>query len=124
MRSEDRTKTDAVRKVERPWGSYKVLHTGEGYQVKLIEVRPGEALSLQYHRKRSEYWVVVRGNARVTIDDSVRDCQAGETVFVPMGAKHRIENLSASLFAIIEVQLGSYLGEDDIVRLEDRYGRM
>ncbi len=112
-----------ARKVERPWGSYEVLHTGAGFQVKLIEVKPGEALSLQYHNKRAEYWVVVQGKPRVTVGNEVDDYTVGETVFVPLRAAHRLENPTKTLVAIIEVQIGSYLGEDDIVRLEDHYNR-
>ncbi len=123
LRALGRTEADATRKVERPWGSYEVLQTGEGFQVKLIEVRPGQALSLQYHHKRSEHWVVIHGTPRITVGNDTRDYKINESVFIPVKAQHRLENPTAEPIAIIEVQIGSYLGEDDIVRLEDRYHR-
>lgn len=111
-------------KVERPWGSYEVLLHGEGYQVKLIEVRPGQAISLQYHHRRAEHWIVVRGTPRITIGTEARSYRVNETAFVDAGAVHRLENPTDEMAAIVEVQIGSYLGEDDIVRLEDRYNRV
>lgn len=108
---------------QRPWGSYRVIDNDAGFQVKRITVRPGASLSLQMHRKRAEHWVVVRGLARVTRGDEVFDLKAGETAFIPLGARHRLENPGAETLHLIEVQLGDYLGEDDIVRFEDRYGR-
>ncbi|HHL40382.1 MAG TPA: mannose-1-phosphate guanylyltransferase/mannose-6-phosphate isomerase [Deltaproteobacteria bacterium] len=111
-------------RVERPWGWYKVLEEGEGFKVKRIGVRPGCRLSLQYHRSRSEHWVVVRGTARVRCGDRVLDLEANESVFIPRGELHRLENSGAGPLEVVEVQSGDYLGEDDIVRIEDDYKRI
>lgn len=111
------------REVARPWGSYDSLESLPGFQVKRLTVLPGAALSLQLHRQRSEHWVVVSGIARVTRDEEVFELRRNEHTFIPLGARHRIENPGTELLEIIEVQVGDYLGEDDIVRLEDRYGR-
>ena len=96
---------------------------GERFQVKRICVKPGAALSLQSHTKRSEHWVVVQGEAKVTLGDKVNLLQEGESVYVPIGTIHRMENPGRTPMILIEVQIGSYLGEDDIVRYEDRYSR-
>ena len=109
--------------VHRPWGSFSTLEQGEGYQVKRITVEPGKRLSLQSHRHRSENWTVIRGTALVTVGEEEATRQKGETVFIPAGAKHRLENKGGGLLEVIEVQTGSYLGEDDIVRYDDDYGR-
>jgi mannose-1-phosphate guanylyltransferase / mannose-6-phosphate isomerase len=109
--------------VHRPWGSYQTVDAGDGFQVKRIIVRPGARLSLQKHAKRAEHWVVARGTARVTRDEEVFDLEVGESVDIPLGAVHRLECISEAPLHLIEVQLGSYLGEDDIVRLDDEYGR-
>ena len=95
----------------------------DGYQVKRIVVNPGQALSLQSHQRRSEHWIIVDGVARVTIDDEVRDLHPNESAYIPMGARHRLENATDRPIVMIEVQTGSYLGEDDITRYEDRYRR-
>lgn len=121
--AEGRTEVESHVRVLRPWGGYQVLDGGDGFQVKRISVHPGGCLSLQYHHHRAEQWVVVRGTATVTRDDEVLELQVGESVHIPLGAVHRLENRHEGLMEIIEVQTGSYLGEDDIVRLEDRYGR-
>jgi mannose-1-phosphate guanylyltransferase/mannose-6-phosphate isomerase len=110
-------------KVHRPWGSYQSLDEGERFQVKRIVVKQGGRLSLQTHHHRAEHWVVVRGTARVTIGDEVRMLHENESVYVPSGARHRLENPGKIDLELIEVQTGSYLGEDDIVRLEDDYHR-
>jgi mannose-1-phosphate guanylyltransferase/mannose-1-phosphate guanylyltransferase/mannose-6-phosphate isomerase len=110
-------------RVYRPWGNFETLHLAEGSQVKLIEVNPGAALSLQYHHKRAEHWVVVAGEAWVTRGDDAFALKANESTFIPIGMPHRLENKAVVPLRIIEVQVGSYLGEDDIVRLEDRYRR-
>ena len=107
----------------RPWGWFESLVRSEGFQVKRIHVKPGAALSLQSHRYRSEHWIVVEGIATVTIDDETKEVKAGQSVFVPLGAVHRMENHEKSPMVLIEVQLGTYLGEDDIVRYEDIYAR-
>lgn len=108
---------------ERPWGTYETLGMDNGYQVKIITVNPGGRLSLQKHFKRAEHWVVVKGSPTVTVDESVTIYQVNEAIYIPMGSVHRMENKTNEPCAIIEVQVGSYLGEDDIVRLEDIYGR-
>jgi mannose-1-phosphate guanylyltransferase/mannose-6-phosphate isomerase len=111
------------REVHRPWGSYDSLESRPGFQVKRLAVLPGAVLSLQLHHRRAEHWVVVSGRARITRDDEVYELARNEHTFIPLGARHRIENPGTELLEIVEVQVGDYLGEDDIVRLEDRYGR-
>jgi mannose-6-phosphate isomerase-like protein (cupin superfamily) len=108
---------------ERPWGSFTVLDEGEGYKVKRIEVLPGKRLSYQKHAQRAEHWMVVRGTAKVTLDGEEIILKTGEVVDIPVGAAHRIENPGDVRMIFIEIQRGSYLGEDDIVRLQDDFGR-
>jgi mannose-1-phosphate guanylyltransferase/mannose-6-phosphate isomerase len=110
-------------KVHRPWGSYQSLDLGERYQVKRIVVKQGGRLSLQLHHHRAEHWVVVRGTARVTIGDRVKMLHENESIYVPLGSPHRLENPGKIDLELIEVQTGSYLGEDDIERIEDDYHR-
>lgn len=110
-------------KDHRPWGWFESLALGERFQVKRICVKPGAALSLQSHKYRSEHWIVVEGAAKVTIDDEIKLVSAGQSVHVPLGAKHRMENPGESSMVLIEVQIGAYLGEDDIIRYEDVYSR-
>jgi len=107
----------------RPWGRFEVLSTHEGCKVKRIIVKPGGILSLQKHFFRSEHWVVVEGVAKVTIDGQIKSVKAGESVYVPQGIVHRMENAGDAPMVLIEVQTGTYLGEDDIARLEDHYSR-
>ncbi|WP_119343518.1 phosphomannose isomerase type II C-terminal cupin domain [Facilibium subflavum] len=107
----------------RPWGTYKTIEQGEGFQAKIIEVIPGGCLSLQKHFKRAEHWVVIQGVATITIDEDTRDYNVNEHVYIPKESVHRLQNKTNAPVAIIEVQIGSYLGEDDIVRLEDVYNR-
>lgn len=109
--------------VYRPWGSYRSLQFGEGFQVKQITVKPGAALSLQYHHRRAEHWVVVSGKARITRGDEIFSLTANQSTYIPKGVRHRLENAGGEPLHLIEVQSGDYLGEDDIVRLEDHYGR-
>jgi mannose-6-phosphate isomerase-like protein (cupin superfamily) len=109
--------------VRRPWGSVRTLGRGEGWQVKRIAVKAGGRLSLQTHAKRAETWVVASGRAIVTVDNETRTLQLGDSVHIPLGAVHRLENPGPEPLDLIEVQQGSYLGEDDIVRLADIYGR-
>ncbi len=123
LESADREETKLGREVFRPWGSYDSLENADGFQVKRLTVLPGAILSLQLHHRRAEHWVVVAGMARITLDDRVFDLQVNEHTFIPVGARHRIENPGDKLLHIIEVQVGDYLGEDDIVRFEDKYGR-
>jgi mannose-1-phosphate guanylyltransferase/mannose-6-phosphate isomerase len=110
-------------KVHRPWGSYQSVDNGERHQVKRIIVKPGQRLSLQRHYHRSEHWIVVRGAARVTVNDTVKTVHENESIYIPIGAVHRLENPGKILLELIEVQTGSYLGEDDIIRIEDDYRR-
>jgi mannose-6-phosphate isomerase len=107
----------------RPWGRWTILGEGEGYKVKRIEINPGHRLSLQRHTQRSEHWIVVAGTAKMSIGDRVSFVKAQESTFVPVGTDHRIENPGPQLLIIIEIQNGVYLGEDDIVRFQDDYGR-
>jgi mannose-1-phosphate guanylyltransferase len=109
--------------VHRPWGTYASLKEEEGYKVKRITVRPGEALSLQYHHQRAEHWVVVQGRAIVQIGDTEHETLPGQYRYIPLKEKHRLTNIGDEELVLIEVQCGGYLGEDDIVRLADTYGR-
>ena len=111
------------RKVFRPWGSYEGIDNGDNFQVKHIIVNPGAKLSLQMHHKRAEHWIVVSGTARVTCGDKVFPLNQNQSTYIPLGEKHRLENTGTEPLHLIEVQSGSYLGEDDIVRFEDTYGR-
>ena len=110
-------------KVHRPWGSYQSVDNGDRHQVKRIIVKPGNRLSLQKHHHRSEHWIVVRGAALVTVDDRVKTVHENESIYIPIGAVHRLENPGKIQLELIEVQTGSYLGEDDIIRIEDDYRR-
>jgi mannose-1-phosphate guanylyltransferase/mannose-6-phosphate isomerase len=110
-------------KVHRPWGSYQSVDNGDRHQVKRIVVKPGGRLSLQKHHHRSEHWIVVRGAARVTVNELVKTVHENESIYIPIGAVHRLENPGKILLELIEVQTGSYLGEDDIIRIEDDYRR-
>ncbi len=107
----------------RPWGWFETLILGDRFQVKRIHVNPGAALSLQSHVHRSEHWIVVQGTARVTVDDEVRLMSENQSIYIPLGAVHRMENPGRMPMVLIEVQTGSYLGEDDIIRYEDAYAR-
>jgi mannose-1-phosphate guanylyltransferase/mannose-1-phosphate guanylyltransferase/mannose-6-phosphate isomerase len=111
-------------KTHRPWGSYQALDDGARYQVKRLVVKAGRRLSLQLHHHRAEHWVVVRGTARVTIGRETRMLYENESIYIPMGTEHRLENPGKIDLELIEVQTGSYLDEDDIVRIEDDYRRM
>lgn len=113
----------AHHRVFRPWGAYESIDSGQGFQVKHITVLPGHRLSLQRHAKRAEHWVVVRGTARVTQDDRSFDLQENQSTYIPPGTRHRLENATTEPLHLIEVQSGSYLGEDDIERFDDVYGR-
>ena len=123
LKAEQRSHAVLHREVHRPWGSYDSIDQADGFQVKRIKVKPGGRLSLQSHARRAEHWIVVRGTARVTRDNDVFDLHANQSTFIPLGAKHRLENPGAEVLELIEVQSGDYLGEDDIVRYEDVYGR-
>ncbi len=110
--------------VHRPWGSFESVVCGEGYQVKRIVVSPGKKLSLQYHHHRSEHWTVVSGEAHVTLNEDILILRPDESIYVPLGAVHRLENRGDDDVVVMEVQCGTYLGEDDIVRVEDDFGRV
>jgi mannose-1-phosphate guanylyltransferase / mannose-6-phosphate isomerase len=110
--------------VHRPWGSYTVLEDKTDCKVKRLTVRPGQVLSLQLHHRRAEHWTVVTGTARVTIGEESFDLPAGRACYIPVNTRHRLENQTNEDIHLIEVQVGSYFGEDDIVRFEDRYGRV
>ncbi|MDM5119744.1 mannose-1-phosphate guanylyltransferase/mannose-6-phosphate isomerase [Aeromonas hydrophila] len=112
------------REVYRPWGKYDSIDIGERYQVKRITVKPGEKLSIQMHHHRAEHWIVVSGTASVTNGDSIQLVTENQSVYIPVGQIHALENPGKIMLEMIEVQSGSYLGEDDIVRFEDRYGRL
>ncbi|MFQ5842437.1 MAG: phosphomannose isomerase type II C-terminal cupin domain, partial [Thermodesulfobacteriota bacterium] len=111
-------------RVEKPWGHYSVIERGDGYQVKHIEVRPNQRISLQLHQRRCESWVIVQGVGMVTIGGFSREVKAFEKIFVPRGTQHRIENIGQRTLILIEVGHGDYLEEDDILRLQDDYGRV
>lgn len=115
--------TEEHLRVHRPWGAYQSIDRGERHQVKRITVKAGDRLSLQKHHHRSEHWIVVRGTARVTVDDLVKIVHENESIYIPIGAVHRLENPGKIPLELIEVQTGSYLGDDDIVRIEDDYRR-
>ena len=123
MRLANRPELLEHKTVFRPWGSYQRIDAGDGFQVKHIVVKPGGRLSLQTHKHRTEHWVVVQGTAQVTCDDKVFLLHENQSTFIPLGAKHRLENPGELPLRLIEVQSGSYLGEDDIVRYDDAYGR-
>jgi mannose-6-phosphate isomerase-like protein (cupin superfamily) len=109
--------------VKKPWGSYTVLDSGPSYLLKRIEVLPGEALSLQSHQHRSEYWTVVSGSAQVVLDEETLQLKVNDSITIPKNTKHRLENSSSDPLIIIEIQFGHLLDENDISRFEDRYGR-
>jgi mannose-1-phosphate guanylyltransferase/mannose-6-phosphate isomerase len=111
------------RKVARPWGTYDSVDVGERHQVKRISVRPGAKLSLQLHQHRAEHWIVVKGTALVTKGEEEILLRENQSIYIPLGVKHRLENPGKADLELIEVQTGSYLSEDDIVRFEDTYGR-
>jgi len=123
LKAKDIAQAEIFPKDHRPWGWFESLAIGDCFQVKRICVKPEAALSFQSHKHRSEHWVVVEGTANVTIDDEVKLVTEGQSVYVPLGAKHRMENPSKRPMVLIEVQIGTYLGEDDIIRYEDVYAR-
>jgi len=124
LKAEGREEHNTGQRCYRPWGFYEGIHIGDRHQVKHIQVNPGAALSLQMHHHRAEHWIVVRGTARVTRDDEVMLLSENESTYIPLGATHRLENPGKVPLSMVEVQSGSYLGEDDIVRFEDVYNRV
>lgn len=113
----------AIESEERPWGRFFVLHDEPTYKLKRIEVDPGGRLSYQYHHKRSEAWTLEEGVGTITLDGVIKDFNPGQTILIPQGVKHRIKNKGSKKVVFIEVQTGTYFGEDDIVRIEDDYNR-
>ena len=113
----------SIESEQRPWGRFYVLHDESSYKLKRIEVDPGGRLSYQFHYKRSEAWTMVEGKGTITLEGEAKDYIAGDTILIPQGVKHRIENKGMEKVVFIEVQTGTYFGEDDIVRIEDDYNR-
>jgi mannose-1-phosphate guanylyltransferase/mannose-6-phosphate isomerase len=123
LKKEGKAQAVIHRRVARPWGWYDSIDMGERFQVKRIAVKPGASLSLQMHHHRTEHWIVVKGTAKVTNGDEVFLLEENQSTYIPIGVKHRLENPGKTDLEMIEVQSGGYLGEDDIVRFEDTYGR-
>ncbi len=123
LKEQKRMESESHVRVYRPWGAYEVLAGGERFQVKRIVVQPGQILSLQLHHHRAEHWVVVRGTARIVVGEESKLCSENQSIYIPLGSVHRLENPGKIPLEIVEIQSGPYLGEDDIVRLEDNYGR-
>jgi mannose-1-phosphate guanylyltransferase/mannose-6-phosphate isomerase len=123
LESQKREEKNLHRKVARPWGWYDSVDEGERFKVKRIRVKPGASLSLQMHHHRAEHWIVVKGEAEITNGDQVIHLKENQSTYIPQGQTHRLANRGTEALEIIEVQSGSYLGEDDIVRFEDTYGR-
>jgi mannose-1-phosphate guanylyltransferase/mannose-6-phosphate isomerase len=123
LKKQGRYETSLHREVFRPWGSYDSIDQGDRFQVKRLVVKPGACMSLQLHHHRAEHWIVVSGTARITRGDETFLLEENQSTYIPLGTRHRIENPGKIPLHIIEVQSGGYLGEDDIVRFEDRYGR-
>ena len=119
----DNSSDNSPRFDRRPWGTFTVLDEGDGFKVKRIEVLPGKRLSYQKHAQRAEHWVVVQGTAKVTLDDRELVVETGKAIDIAIGMAHRVENPGDETLIFIEVQKGGYLGEDDIVRLQDDFGR-
>jgi mannose-1-phosphate guanylyltransferase/mannose-6-phosphate isomerase len=124
LKASDREEYKVHRQVYRPWGSFEGIDAGPRFQVKRLTVKPGAQLSLQMHHHRAEHWVVVKGTARVTCGDDIFNLHENESTYIPIGMKHRLENPGNIPLEVIEIQSGSYLGEDDIVRFEDVYDRV
>lgn len=120
----DKDSDNSPRFDRRPWGTFTVLDEADGFKVKRIEVLPGKRLSYQKHARRAEHWVIVNGTAKVTLDDRDILLEAGQAIDIDVGAAHRVGNPGEEMLVFIEVQRGSYLGEDDIVRLQDDFGRV
>ncbi len=114
----------SIYKEHRPWGNFTVIDESEGYKIKRILVNPDGKLSLQSHSQRAEHWVVTKGKAKISVDDEVYFYGHGQYIYIPQGAKHRLENVTNNDVEVVEIQCGQYLGEDDIVRYEDVYSRV
>ena len=120
----DNNANNSLKFDRRPWGTFTVLDEGDDFKVKRIEVLPGKRLSYQKHAQRAEHWVIVQGTAKITLDDEEINVPAGQAIDIAVGSAHRVENTDTELLVFIEVQRGDYLGEDDIVRLQDDFGRV
>lgn len=116
--------TNYLSSEKRPWGSFFVIEENTDYKIKKIEVEIGKRLSYQYHNLRSEVWVIIKGEGKIILDDKLINYKEGDTINIPKGAKHRIENTGNERTVFIEIQTGEYFGEDDIVRIEDDYNRL
>ena len=116
-------RTETIERTERPWGWYETVSEVPGNKIKRIRVHPGQQISLQKHHQRSEHWVVVQGTARITLDERQFDLRQGQACDIAQGQVHRLANLTQEAVEVVEVQFGRYLGDDDIVRLQDDYGR-
>jgi len=114
----------SIEKEERPWGRFFVIHDEQKYKIKRIEVEPQGKLSYQYHKKRSETWIIIKGECFITLDGVTNKHFNGDTIIIPKGMKHCIENKGKDIVVFIEVQTGTYFGEDDIVRIQDKYNRL
>ena len=112
------------KKIYRPWGFYETIEESNGWQIKKIEVNPGASLSLQMHNHRSEHWIVVEGDAKVQVNENIKFLSKNESIDIPLKSKHRLSNTGKIPLELIEVQTGDYLGEDDIIRFDDIYGRI
>jgi len=123
MKASERTEHALHRRVYRPWGYFESIDAGRRFQVKRLMIKPGAKISLQRHQKRAEHWVVVSGTARITREEEIIELRENQSTFIPLGAKHRLENPSQEPLYVIEVQSGEYLGEDDIERFADDYRR-
>ena len=124
LKQKHRKEHESHRKVHRPWGKYDSIDTGNRFQVKHITVDPGQKLSVQKHHHRAEHWIVVSGTAKITINEDTWFLTENQSTYIPIGAIHCLENPGSISLELIEVQSGAYLGEDDIVRLSDDYGRV
>ena len=124
MMKQDYKEANLHSKVFRPWGNYLSIAEDDGWQVKVIEVKPGASLSLQKHNYRAEHWIVVSGIAEVEIEEEKKFLKENQSIYIPIGYKHRLSNPGKLALFLIEVQSGKYLGEDDIIRFEDNYGRI
>lgn len=124
LKRKKRTEVSENVTMYRPWGSYTILSEGDGYKVKKISIKPGGSLSLQMHYHRSEHWTVIHGTGQLTLDDKTVIFRENESTYIPIGTRHRLSNPGKIPLEIIEVQNGKYLGEDDIVRFDDKYGRV
>ena len=123
LKDQNRIESEESKKVYRPWGNYLSLEEDNNWKIKQIEINPGASISLQLHNKRTEHWIVVKGTANVEINEKVFVLKENQSCFIPKGHKHRLSNTSKETLTIIEIQSGTYLGEDDIIRFEDKYGR-